>query len=177
MTHLLPGANCCPDDLDIRDTESWSCDEHRSTNTHNFEWHDFSRDSVEFEINENESFKFEVDEDEPGVPGSYGSAVVATVNFLEDAIKQASGGDLRSALRIVYKNAELMMRLGLLNELNEQLKSAVDKEADTDLLLALLTATLPAKSKLAERPLLYKATKRLLKKRKHYERGILSGLK
>ena len=46
----------------------------------------------------------------------------------------------------------------------------------TDILLGLLTATLPVKSQLPQRSGLFNSTKELLVSRGHYERGILDGL-
>lgn len=99
------------------------------------------------------------------------------VHFLKEALAFEEAGNLRQALGLVYRRVEVMMELGMTDLLNEEIASFAADKIGTDVLLGLLTATLPVKSKLPSRRHLFRQTKRILKARKHYERGILDGLK
>lgn len=115
----------------------------------------------------------------PGLSTEQASTVSSTVtiNFVSEAIKCEEAGNLRGALRSIYENAERLMQFGLFSELDAELASSDLERAGTDLLLGILTATLPRKSMLPSRKRLFRETKRILKRRGHYERGLLSGLK
>jgi hypothetical protein len=97
--------------------------------------------------------------------------------FLARAVDLERDGNVREALSLVYRRINEMMELEKFDILDQELQSVSAEEIGTDLLLGLLTATLPVKSRLAFRPTLLKSTKRLLKARGHFERGILDGLK
>lgn len=62
------------------------------------------------------------------------------------------------------------------NKLDLWLRTYPTNERHIDLLMALLTATLPAKSKLPGRAVLYYEIERELKKRGEWQEGILKGL-
>jgi hypothetical protein len=85
-------------------------------------------------------------------------------------------GDIRSSLSLIYLHVHEMIRFGMTEFLNEELANTRLDGLSSDVLLGLLTATLPARSKLPFRQTLFNITKRLLKSRGHYEHGILDGL-
>ncbi len=99
------------------------------------------------------------------------------LQFLANAVALERAGDLRSSLALIYRRIDEMMRLGMIALIDEELCSVGEAEIGSDVLLGLLTATLPVKSQLPSRPTLFKKTKRVLKSRGHYEPGILDGLK
>lgn len=98
------------------------------------------------------------------------------VEFLSDAVALEKAGDIRASLAIIYRRVDEMTKLGMLQLLDDELLSVPPEGIGTDVLLGLLTATLPVKYQLPSRSKLFKITKRLLKTRGHYERGILDGL-
>jgi len=110
-------------------------------------------------------------------PGYSNPSDSIAIEFLANAVALERAGNLRDSLAIVYYRIDEMMKFGMIELLEEELSSVPTEEIGTDLLLGLLTATLPVKSQLPSRPALFKATKRLLKSRGHYEPGILDGLK
>ena len=98
------------------------------------------------------------------------------IGFLRDAVTLEREGDLRGSLGIIYRRVDEFVRESMLEALDEEISSVPAEEIGTDVLLGLLTATLPVKRKLASRPQLFKATLKLMKARGHFERGILDGL-
>lgn len=98
------------------------------------------------------------------------------IGFLRNAVTLEREGDLRGSLGIIYRRVDEFARESMLEALDEEISSVPAEEIGTDVLLGLLTATLPVKRKLASRPQLFKATLKLMKARGHFERGILDGL-
>ncbi len=110
-------------------------------------------------------------------PGFGQSSDSISLHFVDDAIARERSGDLRGSLGLIYQRVDEMMRFGMIDLLEEELASIRAESVGSDVLLGLLTATLPVKSQLPSRRALFKATKRLLKSRGHYEPGILDGLR
>lgn len=98
------------------------------------------------------------------------------LNFMSEAIANFETDGIKLALRSIYRNCRLMIMMNMVEEIDSEIAAMDFSNTDTDLLLGLLTATLPRKSELNNRKQLYKETKRLLKKRGQFERGILDGL-
>jgi len=84
---------------------------------------------------------------------------------------------LRTALRIIYQTTRELIAKKQFEKLDKEILCQDFSNLNSDLLLGILTATSPGKSFLRSRKSLYKATKRLLKQRGQFERGILDGLK
>ena len=101
---------------------------------------------------------------------------VITLNFLAEAADHMQAANAKLALRSIYRNCRLLMSLGMLQEIDDEISATTLQELDSDLLLGLLTATLPRKTELKSRDRLFAECKRLLKRRGHYERGIMDGL-
>jgi hypothetical protein len=110
-------------------------------------------------------------------PGGGQRSDSISLDFVDDAIAREESGDLRGSLRLIYQRVDEMIRFGIISALDEELANLRAETASSDVLLGLLTATLPVRSQLRSRRMLFKATKRLLKSRGHYERGILDGLR
>jgi hypothetical protein len=98
------------------------------------------------------------------------------VGFLNNAIVMDRQGNIRASLALIYRRVEEMMREPMLEALDEEIASVPAEEMGTDVLLGLLTATLPAKRKLPSRPQLFRSTRQIMKKRGHLEPGVLDGL-
>lgn len=98
------------------------------------------------------------------------------IGFLSDAIELERQGNLRGSLATIYRRVEELMREAMLDALDEEITSVPAEEIGTDVLIGLLTATLPVKRKLPSRPQLFRSTLQLLKTRGHFEPGVLDGL-
>jgi hypothetical protein len=69
-----------------------------------------------------------------------------------------------------------MLRTSRFDQLNELLNSLRVEDYSTDILLALLTSTFPAKSKLPSRAFLFERTKQVLRQRNEDVDSLLVGL-
>jgi len=81
-----------------------------------------------------------------------------------------------AALDLLYDSVDEMLRSAKYSEIDSLLHDTVVHECSTDILLGLLTATLPARSKLTCRKEFFADTDRVLKCRPEYEKGLLTGL-
>lgn len=99
--------------------------------------------------------------------------------FTSDIIKLNQNCKIDTALKKIYEHVDLLMKRNHLDRLNREIYyvTITANTLDTDLLLGYLTATLPVKDKLDDRPGLFRKVKIILKKRGDYEQGILAGLK
>jgi hypothetical protein len=111
--------------------------------------------------------------DSPGVGGCH---EFIDLGFVARASELEQQGHLRESLRLIYRNVEDLMREGSVDIINSELASVDPHKLGTDVLLGLLTATLPVKSRLPDRRRIFKATRAILVARGHYEAGILKGL-
>lgn len=97
-------------------------------------------------------------------------------SFLEIAILLQNQGHMRESLAVIYQSVEAYIQDGAIDDLNEKIANVNPDEMSTDIILGVLTATLPVKSKLVARKLLFKNTVPILVKRNHFEPRILDGL-
>ena len=97
--------------------------------------------------------------------------------YLDAAVEFEKRLDVRSALACVYRNVRYRLRDNQLKLLNDDLVTFRFGEANTDTMLAVLTATAPFKTTLPNRRALFKQIQVALKKRGVMERGLLDGLK
>lgn len=96
--------------------------------------------------------------------------------FLGNARRLDNIGQTDAALDIVFDQIDEMLLAGKFKKVNQLL---VDTETDNysvELLLGILTATLPAKNQLQDRAEFYKRTARTLKSRGELQEGLLVGL-
>lgn len=96
--------------------------------------------------------------------------------FLVDAVILDRNGATGHALELIYDHIEQLMGEKALEILNDVLVIVPFESIGTDVLLGLLTATLPVKSQLSNRPALRKATEKLIRRRGQYDRRLLYGL-
>ncbi len=85
-------------------------------------------------------------------------------------------GNTDIALDLLYDGVDGLLVDGKFDEVESFLESASPGDFSLDLLLGLLTVTLPARSKLAARSLFYKGVKNTLVERGEYQDGLLVGL-
>ncbi len=89
-------------------------------------------------------------------------------------LDQAGHGD--AALDLVYDSVDELMHSGELGQLDTLLAHVSPVDLSTDILLGILTATLPARTSLPARTKMFSEIEQALRNRGHYEEGILTGL-
>ena len=77
---------------------------------------------------------------------------------------------------LIYDRVDELMREGRFQILDEILSHIRVNKMTVDVLLGLLTATLPAKKKLPSRPSFFREAERSIKDRGELEEGLLTGL-
>ena len=97
-------------------------------------------------------------------------------NFVERAVRLDKSGKTDAALDLIYDNVDSLLSNGKYEELDLMLKNVDADLLPTDILLGLLTATLPAKTKLPSRSIFFRLTEMQIKTRAEWEEGILTGL-
>lgn len=80
------------------------------------------------------------------------------------------------ALDLIYDSTDQLMRAGAFSELDTLLATTSPDTHSLDLLLGVLTATLPAKSRLPTRSIFLAKVEATLRQRGDYEDGLLAGL-
>jgi hypothetical protein len=98
------------------------------------------------------------------------------VSFLEQAKRLAQRGQIDSALDIIYDQVDELLLAGEFHQVDDLLASATPEQLSIDLLLALLTSTLPAKSKLSNRSAFFRRVEDALQSRGELRDGLLIGL-
>ena len=88
-----------------------------------------------------------------------------------DTLKQTD-----SALDLLYDGIDDKLRNGEFEDVDRMLSRLKAVQLSADMLLGVLTATLPAKTKLPSRKKLLMTTETVLRNRGEYEDGLLAGL-
>jgi hypothetical protein len=96
--------------------------------------------------------------------------------FVSGVQRLARLGNTASALDLLYDSVDRLMQKGEFQRLDSVLSGLVVSELSLDLMLGFLTATLPARKRLASRMALYQKIEQELKQRGEYEEGLLTGL-
>jgi len=81
-----------------------------------------------------------------------------------------------AALDLIYDAVDQLMRDNQFERLDSMLVQTRVDDLSVDILLGILTATLPAKTRLPSRVAFFLAVEQLLKRRGDYEQGLLTGL-
>ena len=81
-----------------------------------------------------------------------------------------------SALDLIYDSVDELMRKEEFSQLDAALSTLKPAELSVDILLGILTATLPARSRLPARNDLFRSAEEALKNRGEYEERLLTGL-
>ncbi|HEY5741872.1 MAG TPA: hypothetical protein VIS99_04965 [Terrimicrobiaceae bacterium] len=97
-------------------------------------------------------------------------------SFIERANRLAELKKVDAALDLLYDQVDEVLHVGEFGKLDRLLRSANTETLSADILLGLLTTTLPAKSKLPSRPRFCKDVERSLRRRNEWEEGLLVGL-
>jgi hypothetical protein len=97
-------------------------------------------------------------------------------DFLRPVLQLEKGGQLDPALDVLYDRVNDLLKARNFSALDMLLRQ-VDADAfSVDILLGLLTASLPAKSKLPSRSKFYAKAEASIKQRGEWEEGLLTGL-
>lgn len=95
--------------------------------------------------------------------------------FLNPILQLEEEGNTDSALDLLYDKVDELFIAGEFGILNQILADTSPDELSIDMILGLLTSSLPVRSKLAARADFYEKSKAVLKARGEYEDGLLSG--
>lgn len=104
------------------------------------------------------------------------SAESSKHGFLSSANQLASHGYIDSGIDVVYDAVDEMLRHGEFPRVDAILTETQPKEYSIDIMLALLTSTLPASSRLPSRRAFYRRFETWLRTTGEYEDGLLTGL-
>jgi len=96
--------------------------------------------------------------------------------FLSRAQRLESSGNVDAALDIIYDYVDKQLKTQRFYDIDQILTNVKVIEQSADILLALLTATLPARSKLSERAKFFSEVEEALKQRGEWENDLLVGL-
>ncbi|MBI3463237.1 MAG: hypothetical protein HY000_09285 [Planctomycetes bacterium] len=96
--------------------------------------------------------------------------------FLIRAHRLDQRGRTDAALDLIYDSVDEFLRTSEFERLDLILANVAVAKLSVDILLGILTATLPAKSRLPSRAKLFKCIEQELKTRGRYEQGLLIGL-
>ncbi len=96
--------------------------------------------------------------------------------FLGSVIRLEKLGNIDAALDLLYDQIDAKLKAGKFEETDKFLQSLSAVTLSLDLLLGILTASLPARYKLPSRASFFKKVEDVLKKRNEWEENLLSGL-
>ena len=97
-------------------------------------------------------------------------------SFLERANQLDKRGQTDAALDLIYDQVDALLRSGALARIDALLSGTDVRSLSPDVLLGLLTATLPARTKLRSRKAFFKKVETFLKSREDWENDLLTGL-
>lgn len=97
-------------------------------------------------------------------------------SFLDNVLYIVANGKPDKALYLLYDSVDEMIQDCNIIDLNSILEHAKVDLLTDDIILGLLTATLPVKSKLPYRTQFFKLSEESLKRRGLFESGLLTGL-
>jgi hypothetical protein len=96
--------------------------------------------------------------------------------FMERVMRLEEKGNIDTALDLLYDKIDAKLKAGQLGEIDMFLQKLNVAILSLDLLLGILTASLPARYKLPPRGVFYKKVEEVLKQRNEWEENLLSGL-
>jgi DNA repair exonuclease SbcCD ATPase subunit len=96
--------------------------------------------------------------------------------FVEHANRLDKIGQTDAALDLIYDRIDTLLVKGKFEEVDSVLRDADPKRLSVDILLGLLTSTLPARTKLSTRAKFFAEVEREIRRRDQWEDGLLTGL-
>ena len=97
-------------------------------------------------------------------------------DFLQSVIYLAKAGHIDSALDVLYDRVDAFLKQGNFADLDAVFNQTSAKPLSLDIILGLLTASLPAKSKLPARSSFYTEAEATVKQRGEWVEGLFAGL-
>lgn len=97
-------------------------------------------------------------------------------SFFRRAVRLDKAGHIDASLDLIYDAVDELMQKGAFDCLDSILSKMRIDNVSVDILLGLLTSTLPGRSRLPSRPEFFRTVEQVLKKRGEYEEGLLTGL-
>ncbi|MCI0643158.1 MAG: hypothetical protein L0Y72_18240 [Gemmataceae bacterium] len=97
-------------------------------------------------------------------------------SFVTYANKLDRAGHNDASLDLIYDSVDELLRASQFEECNEILKGIEVESCSIDVLLAILTATAPARSQLKSRDQFFQLVKSFVERRGLQEPGLLDGL-
>jgi hypothetical protein len=82
---------------------------------------------------------------------------------ISEAEQKVATPDIAGAYKLIFRRIDQAMRAGEFDEIDAALANASIGDSALEVLIALLTATLPARSKLASRPKLLETAQQMAK--------------
>src|SRR5205085_1635394 len=101
------------------------------------------------------------------------ASLPATESFVARANRLDRHGHRNAAMDLLYDHIDELMHTGHFEALDTILQRVSVRELSVDVLLGVLTATLPAKSRLSSRVELFRQTEAMLKEHGEWEEGLL----
>lgn len=96
--------------------------------------------------------------------------------FLRPVLQLGKSGHVDAALDVLYDRVDDLLKAKEFSTMDVFLRQANIDSLSVDILLGLLTASLPAKSKLPSRSRFYAEVESSIKRRGEWENGLLTGL-
>jgi hypothetical protein len=114
----------------------------------------------------------------PVAEGANGAnaSLTQSKEFVQRAVRLDEKGHTDAALDLIYDSVDELMRKGEFPQLDSMLSKVEPASLSADILLGILTATLPARSRLAARRDLFRKAESVLKARSDWQEGLLVGL-
>ncbi len=103
-------------------------------------------------------------------------AVRRTETFLDRARRLDNAGNTDAALDLLYENVNGKLSLGRFKDVDSVLETTEPMSLSVDLMLGLLTSTLPARTKLPSRSTFFQKSEAAIRDRNEWEDGLLTGL-
>jgi hypothetical protein len=96
--------------------------------------------------------------------------------FLQPVTKLEKGGHIDAALDVLYDRMDDLLKTKQFAAMDVLLQQAKADSISVDIILGLLTASLPARTKLSARPKFYAEAEKSIRNRGAWEKGLLAGL-
>jgi len=99
-----------------------------------------------------------------------------TESFVQRASRLCNQGRTTSGLDLLYNSVDELLHQGKFAQLNSMIERVSVDDHSIDILLGMLTTTLPASSRLPARSQFFNDVERSIRNRGEYEDGLLTGL-
>jgi len=95
---------------------------------------------------------------------------------VKEAQTKAQSGEFAAAYKLIFRCVDRAMKAGALDDIDSVLSNISAEDMTLEILIALLTATLPVRTRLPARKAFFLATEKVAKDRNRWSKSLLSGL-